>query len=376
MGLKYVPAESKKLVAEIEQKIQLGREIVSRLDYGSKKLADKLGGPTLSGKAYTAGKNMMSEEVIPLIVTSFEGLDKYEDSLRRYKESASVVGNEPLDEDDLQEELELWQAQLIELGLKITKYQALSVSAAEKGMSHLSTKYANMEQDFSRSLVQTEESVHAVQAKLQKLYTFNTAIAGLFGNSLTEFKQIVTRAFNLGLLQFDESQPNGYAYKTLADIPGDFVDTLFSPIEWAKAFIFNGHDILSVGYDIMEKYGENGNVGEAIAYEGVGAIVNFATSAFLGAMTSALIAELGVGTVPVWASLLAGVAVGVAISVAFETAYDFVPWFKDGVDTLGDGMNWTVDRVGDGFNWLVDTWNGLGDALGSNLNNGTVWYAG
>ena len=76
MGLIYDPNDSSNLLSALNANINTANEMISGLKRGSKHLVSALESKTLSGAAYTAGKGMFSQVVIPTISKASQALDK------------------------------------------------------------------------------------------------------------------------------------------------------------------------------------------------------------------------------------------------------------------------------------------------------------
>ena len=67
MGIKYSSSESSSLIEAMNSNIEIANEITDRLSSGSDHLISVLESGKLQGAAYTAGKNLFSEIIIPSI---------------------------------------------------------------------------------------------------------------------------------------------------------------------------------------------------------------------------------------------------------------------------------------------------------------------
>ncbi|MDN6071045.1 MAG: hypothetical protein L0I48_07605, partial [Lactococcus plantarum] len=101
MGLIYDPNDSRNLLSALNANINTADEMISGLKRGSKHLVSVLENKTLSGAAYTAGKGMFSQVVIPTISKASQTLDKLRTDVKQYESFAADAGVELLDEDKL-----------------------------------------------------------------------------------------------------------------------------------------------------------------------------------------------------------------------------------------------------------------------------------
>ncbi|MCT0080663.1 hypothetical protein EFK95_14325, partial [Lactococcus lactis subsp. lactis] len=126
MGLIYNPSDSHGLVSALNANIRTADEMVESLNRASKYLIDALGNNSLSGAAYTAGKGMFSQLVLPTISKASQALDKLKSEAKKYESFASNAGEELLDEDKLNEQLQNLQTQQAALSSQISFYNQLA----------------------------------------------------------------------------------------------------------------------------------------------------------------------------------------------------------------------------------------------------------
>lgn len=67
MGLVYSSAESSDLIQALTSNLASGEETVNQLKTGSQNVVAAVDGRTLTGAAYTAGKGLFSDVIIPTI---------------------------------------------------------------------------------------------------------------------------------------------------------------------------------------------------------------------------------------------------------------------------------------------------------------------
>ncbi|EOC7045441.1 LXG domain-containing protein [Listeria monocytogenes] len=104
MGLIYSSSDSEKLMQALSKNLASSKEVISQLKGGSQKIIRAVDGRTLSGTAYTAGKGLFTDIILPLIAKVTSACDTLEQELHKYKIADSMVSSEGfLDEDNLQE---------------------------------------------------------------------------------------------------------------------------------------------------------------------------------------------------------------------------------------------------------------------------------
>lgn len=111
MGLVYSPSESDGLVKALRSNIMTAQGMIDDMNSASRHLVDAINGRTLSGSAYTAGKGLFQEMVMPTISKAAETLEQLKSKLSQYESYAGIAGRELLDEDKLNRQLALLRAQ-------------------------------------------------------------------------------------------------------------------------------------------------------------------------------------------------------------------------------------------------------------------------
>ena len=113
MGVKYSASESPQLMEAMANNIQVANEVTDRLSQGCDHLIATLDSGELMGAAYTAGKGLFSEIIIPAIKKLQAAVDDLQTELNSYRiadAQVSEYGN--LDLDQLKKTKELREKQL------------------------------------------------------------------------------------------------------------------------------------------------------------------------------------------------------------------------------------------------------------------------
>ncbi|MDT0015690.1 T7SS effector LXG polymorphic toxin [Listeria swaminathanii] len=106
MGLIYSSGDSEQLIEALSKNLASGKDVITQLKAGSKKIIKAVDGRTLSGAAYTAGKDLFANLVLPTIEKVTSACDTIEQELHRYQLSNSIVSSEGyLDEDNLKQQI-------------------------------------------------------------------------------------------------------------------------------------------------------------------------------------------------------------------------------------------------------------------------------
>ena len=189
MGLVYSPSESEGLVNALRSNNTTAQSMIDDLNSASRHLVDAVNGRTLSGAAYTAGKGLFTELVIPTISKATSTLEQLRTKLSQYEGYAGAAGGELLDEDKLNQQLELLRAQQSSMASQINFYRMQSYLYPENAEMNL--MYSNFQSQLSSYMGTTADDIQKVQDKLKKLHEFNSHVNGLFSDGLDEFKTIL-----------------------------------------------------------------------------------------------------------------------------------------------------------------------------------------
>ncbi|WP_410250462.1 T7SS effector LXG polymorphic toxin [Listeria marthii] len=186
MGLIYSSSDSEKLMQALSKNLASSKEVISQLKGGSQKIIRAVDGRTLSGTAYTAGKGLFTDIILPLIAKVTSACDTLEQELHKYKIADSMVSSEGfLDEDNLQEQIETKKdlqksidrtAMIMNIMMKTSIIATLSDTASEH-IRELNQMSDSLQQD-----------IYELQRKIERLYEFDAQTKGLFKNSLDEMK--------------------------------------------------------------------------------------------------------------------------------------------------------------------------------------------
>ena len=388
--------------------------MVEGLNRASHHLINALNGKELSGAAYTAGKGMFSQLVIPTISKASEALEKLKSETKKYEDFASSAGDELLDEDKLNEKLQSLQAQQAALSSQIDFFKQQAMSHKEN--SGLSTSFTNYSNTLSSYMSTVSEDIQEVQKKLKKLHEFNSNVNPLFKNSIDEFKTISMIALAITGAEFDKfgkfinSQKFVQIIQDIHEKSGDSwykdlgkeeIKELLSQGTVSGTLNEIGHDykirgyrsslntrggrgLFSKGEDLMEM-GENignckwmkvgGGVFSALSigldyndqmsqYNDVGRAVKNTTAHTVIGMGGAAAGSYIGGAI---GSVIPGAAIGAGIGWAGNKVYD---WVESGegakfIDKTSKHVSSTVDSIKNSAQEIFGNWGrSLGGAFG------------
>ncbi|MBF2455106.1 hypothetical protein IA712_14680, partial [Listeria seeligeri] len=143
-------------------------------------------GRTLSGAAYTAGKDLFVNLVLPTIEKVTSACDAIEHELNRYQSTNSIVSGEGyLDEDILKQQIEAKKDMNTSIEKTVTIMNMIMKTS-------LIRELFDAAQDCKRELNQMsdvlQQDIEELQKKLEKLYEFDGQTKNLFTSSLDEMK--------------------------------------------------------------------------------------------------------------------------------------------------------------------------------------------
>lgn len=91
MGLRYSSADSHYLILAMRNNLRLANQITDRLSSGCDHLISTLDSGELKGAAYTAGRGLFTEVIIPSIKKLQAAIDDIQAELTSYEYADSVV---------------------------------------------------------------------------------------------------------------------------------------------------------------------------------------------------------------------------------------------------------------------------------------------
>ena len=205
MGIKYSSSESSLLIEAMNSNIEIANEITDRLSSGSDHLISVLESGKLQGAAYTAGKNLFSEIIIPSIKKLQSAVDDIQIELSSYKSADAVIsGFGELDLDDLKIQKETRENQLEEVKSQIRENeQFLSLTGALlKGKlgDHHSKNKALHELEY-----QLQMGINELKDKIEKLEWFVLQVSQYFSDSLQVLSLAIQGATQLSKIIVDNN---------------------------------------------------------------------------------------------------------------------------------------------------------------------------
>lgn len=210
MGVKYSAQESQELIQAMTNNLQVANEVTDRLSSGCDHLISSLDSGELTGAAYTAGKGLFTEIIIPSIKKLQAAIDDIQLELTSYKNAdAQVSGYGDLDLDQLKELKKLREEQLA-----IVEAQ---IQARENWLNQIKDLFSlNWGKAFSEKTIlyntksQIESGIQDLDDKIEKLEFFVSEVSQYFSDSLEVLGLAIQGATQLSKVIVD-SDGNYYA---------------------------------------------------------------------------------------------------------------------------------------------------------------------
>lgn len=209
MGVKYSASESAALIQAMGNNIRLANEITDRLSSGCDHLISSLDSGELQGAAYTAGKGLFTDIIIPSIKKLQAAIDDIQVELTTYQNADSQISKYgTLDRDQLLELKKLRNLQLQTIKAQITENESFIKQAS----SLLTGQYGDLWDDTSilySAKQQLEIGIQDIETKLETLEWFMTQVSGCFADSLVVLQLAIQGATQLSQVLVDSD--GGYS---------------------------------------------------------------------------------------------------------------------------------------------------------------------
>lgn len=193
MGVKFGVADSSNLISAMRNNVSVAHAIVDRLNSGSQHLITHLDAGVLQGAAYTAGRGLFGDLIVPAIAKLGQAIDDIQAELTSYEHAHSVVAEHgDLDLDDLttglataEEQLRLTEEQLERNRDFFRQVQAF-VTGELPGL-------ALRNEALERLRERLENTIREHKTKIEKLEWFVADVSNYFSDSL-QVMQLATQA--------------------------------------------------------------------------------------------------------------------------------------------------------------------------------------
>ena len=205
MGVKYSATDSAQLIQAMASNLQLANQVTDRLSSGCDHLVSSLESGELQGAAYTAGKGLFTEVIIPAIKKLQEAVDDIQGELDSYKSAdAEVAGYGELDLDLLKEQLKVKKEQLEKVEKQIADNQDFFRNVGALLTGQLGNLWS---QNSALMEVETQLNIgiREIQEKIDKLEWFVAQVSQYFSDSLQVLGLAIQGATQLSQVLVDSN---------------------------------------------------------------------------------------------------------------------------------------------------------------------------
>jgi hypothetical protein len=203
MSIRFSTADSANLIATLNNNIAIANEIINRLARGANHLIASLDSGELQGAAYTAGRGLFAELIIPAIKQLQAAVDDIKIELTSYEYAHSVVAAyDTLDMDDLLEQLRIKERQIKEVQYKINNTQTF---IDQVGPFFQAWSYTPFEKPYEleQTKARLEAEQHEINTKIEKLKWFVEDVNKYFTDSLEVLRFAIKGAVELNSITVD-----------------------------------------------------------------------------------------------------------------------------------------------------------------------------
>ena len=203
MGVKYSSSESEILIETMSHNIQIAFQITERLERGSVHLISVLNTDSLQGNAYTVGKNLFADIIVPTIHKLHEAIQDIQIELESYKSANSVVA--PYGHLDLEDLVRFKRAREKQLAItqKMIKEHENFISVATSVFSFKMGEYFSKMHELHELEYQLQSDINKFTEKIDKLEWFVDQVSSYFADSLEVIELAIKGAIQIKRISTD-----------------------------------------------------------------------------------------------------------------------------------------------------------------------------
>ncbi|AYG00463.1 T7SS effector LXG polymorphic toxin [Lactococcus allomyrinae] len=193
MGMIYSSSDSQNLMDGMNANLAIAKAAVQDVVSASRTLTGAIGaGKLLDGAAFNAGKDLFSALIIPTITRASSAFDDTKKHLSRYESANNEVSSEGvLDEDKLNAKKTSTQAIKTATDNTASTFRTISSAADSVSLPFVGPMLNDAAQNLENYSESLQQDIDKINQKLQKLYTFNSAVNGLFNDDLNQLNIVV-----------------------------------------------------------------------------------------------------------------------------------------------------------------------------------------
>lgn len=170
----------------LSKNLAKAKEAVTQLKAGSQKIIQAVDGHTLSGAAYTAGKGLFIDLILPTIGKVTSACDAIAQELQKYQAADPIVSSEGfLDEDNLKKQIETKKNMKLSVDTTASILHVLMKTGIADSIFDVAQ---NRKRELNRMSDDLQHDIDELQRKIDKLHEFDGQTKNLFKSSLDELK--------------------------------------------------------------------------------------------------------------------------------------------------------------------------------------------
>lgn len=202
--MRYSSTDSQNLIQIMRSNVASANQMIDRLSEGCNHLTLALESGELAGAAYTAGKELFAEVIIPCVYKLQLAVEDISSELRSYEYADSIVAEYGiLDKTVLEQRLQLKYNQLSEVEEQLEVNQRFMYQVQALFSGQLDTLW-NQTQSLEDLKWQLEKGIQETQTQLDKLQWFHDDVSRYFTDSLEVLQLAVQAAIALQSITLGE----------------------------------------------------------------------------------------------------------------------------------------------------------------------------
>lgn len=252
MGLVYDPKDAEALTNAIKASINTGEQLIESLLSGCNHLISVVNGKELSGAAYTAGKGLFEEIILPMVKKGEDALEDLKSDLSLFENEvfnikSSPYGHKLLDEDHIKKQLEIYRTQQTVTNQMLQTLTGLGSSTV--GGNSLTEMYSGMASQYRGLLNTFEDDIRKAEEQLKLLSQFDSGTSNLFTKSSESLKTLYS---SMLILNDTQVNPKTGSYSLPKGVDKKWFNNMTKPYHAEKE---NRNSVKEVDdYDIITTY--------------------------------------------------------------------------------------------------------------------------
>ena len=221
MGVIFLKSESRQFISDCQSNIQNGQDVIQDLKSGSAHLMQAIDGRTLSGAAYTAGKGLFGDLIVPVITRFGQAIEEMQSDLKRYStadQAIQAASTNKLDEARLTQKIRECEAyrhtmKMTADALNSQAFEILAMSNPVTAMVALANQLFDIQGKLNSYVTSLDQDIEKLKNDLRLLQTFVSQTQGLFRDSTSRIKLAMQGTSVLGKMKVNADGryrfPNG-----------------------------------------------------------------------------------------------------------------------------------------------------------------------